>query len=155
MNNIPESLKTQLSRSSMRILIVEDNEVYRWMLHDYLSYCGYQVQCLANGDRWSTVLAEFQPDLILLDLKLHSDIDGYTLLAQLQQATNWRHIPVIVVSAYAFKADVQRALNLGAREYLVKPISCSGLSQAIQNQLRNSLVENESSLPTFIPSAVG
>lgn len=71
----------------------------------------------------------------MLDLKLPG-IDGYTLLEQIQQS-DWQHLPVIVVSAFAFKADRERALNLGARRYLVKPVNLNELKQAIQEELHN------------------
>ncbi|WP_332248829.1 response regulator [Mastigocladopsis repens] len=69
----------------------------------------------------------------MLDLKL-PDIDGYTLLEQKQQS-NWRHIPVIAVSAFAFKADERRARSLGAIQYLVKSVNLDELQQAIQEVL--------------------
>lgn len=118
-----------------RILLVEDNDLNRQMLQDYLVFSGYQVLSIANASGFFQALADFQPNLILLDLKL-PDIDGYTLLQQIQQATNWRHIPVIVVSAFAFRADKQRALSLGARRYFVKPVNLSDLKQAIEDELR-------------------
>ena len=117
-----------------RILLVEDNDLNRQMLHDYMTFCGYQVLSLASGSGFFEALADFQPQLILLDLKL-PDIDGYTLLEQLQQRTEWQHIPVIIVSAFAFKADQQRALSLGARRYFVKPVNLSNLRQAIADEL--------------------
>ena len=119
-----------------RILIVEDNDLNRQMLHEYIVFCGYQVLSLRGGTGFFEALAEFQPQLILLDLKL-PDIDGYTLLKQIQQSTEWGYIPVIIVSAFAFKADQQRALSLGARRYFVKPLNLSNLKQAIADELDN------------------
>jgi CheY-like chemotaxis protein len=55
---------------------------------------------MANGSGLSQALAGFQPHLIWLDVKL-SDVDGYTLLEQLQQSPHWQHIPVIIVTALA------------------------------------------------------
>lgn len=104
------------------------------MLEDYLVFCGYQVLSLAFGSGFFQALGDFQPHLILLDLKL-PDIDGYTLLEQMGQRSEWQVIPVIVVSAFAFKADRQRALNLGARRYFVKPVSLRDLKQAIEEEL--------------------
>ena len=117
-----------------RILLVEDNNLNRQMLEDYLVFCGYQIMGLAFGADFFQALADFQPHLVLLDLKL-PDADGYALLEQIGQRPEWRTIPVIVVSAFAFKADQQRALNLGARRYFVKPVSLRDLRQAIEDEL--------------------
>lgn len=124
----------QASFPGARILLVEDNSINRQMFDDYLVHCGYQVLALANGSGFFQALADFQPHLILLDLKL-PDIDGYTLLEQIQNS-NCQHIPVIVISALAFRADEQRARNLGVNQYLIKPIKLDELQQAIQEVLR-------------------
>lgn len=116
-----------------RILLIEDNPSNRLLLEDYLIECGYQVLSLEAGSGFFAALTNFQPNLVLLDLKL-PDIDGYTLLEQMAQLP-CRVIPVIVVSAFAFKADQQRALNLGARRYFVKPVSLKDLRQAIDQEL--------------------
>ena len=117
-----------------RILLVEDNETNQRLMTDYLSYCGYNVCAVTEGAQFPTVMDTFKPHLILLDLKL-PDLDGYTLLSQIQANPDWQRVPVIVVSAYAFQRDQQRALALGARRYLVKPIRLSQLTQAIDAEL--------------------
>lgn len=119
---------------SKKILLVEDNYLNRQMLEDYLVFCGYQVLGIANGSSFFQALADFQPQLILLDLRL-PDVDGYTLLEQIRQKSDWQNIPVVVVSAFAFKADQQRALALGAKRYFVKPVSLRDLKQAIEEEL--------------------
>ena len=119
-----------------RLLIVEDNTLNRLMLNDYLMFCGYHVMSLACGANLLKEVVSFQPHIILLDLKL-PDIDGYILLEQLQLNPQWRDIPVIIVSAYAFKADRQRAMNLGARQYFIKPVNLIDLKQAIEQEIAN------------------
>jgi len=119
---------------NQRILLVEDHDLNRLLLSDYLYYLGYQVLGLAEGSGFFQAIADFQPHLILLDLKL-PDIDGFTLLEQIQTQQQWQHIPVIVVSALAFKVDEQRALRLGARRFFLKPTNLSQLQQAIQEEL--------------------
>jgi CheY-like chemotaxis protein len=118
-----------------RILLVEDNETNQRLMTDYLNYCGYTVAAVTEGRQFAGAMTDFQPHLILLDLKL-PDLDGYTLLTQIQARPDWQKVPVIVVSAYAFQRDQQRALGLGARRYLVKPIRLSQLTQAIDAELQ-------------------
>ena len=126
-------------RLNIKILLVEDNDVSRQLMTDFLTHCGHDVLSLAEATSFRAVMARFQPDLILLDIKL-PQIDGYALLQQLQQEPTWRNIPVIVVSAFAFRADQQRALNLGARRYLVKPVKLAELTTAIQAEAEHLFV---------------
>ncbi|GAX39907.1 response regulator receiver protein [Tolypothrix sp. NIES-4075] len=119
---------------SKRILLIEDNDVNRILLDDYLNYWGYDVQSLSEASTFFSTIEQFQPELILLDLKL-PDIDGYTLLEKMHKLPDYVNIPVIVVSAFAFKADQQRALDLGACRYFVKPVNLIDLIQAIEEEL--------------------
>jgi len=119
---------------TIRILLVEDHEINRRLLQDYLSFRGYEVFGIADGADFFTALTEYCPDLILLDLKL-PNMDGFTILEQLQTHTELPQIPVIVISAYAFESDQQRALELGATHYLVKPIKLDSLRQLIETTI--------------------
>lgn len=120
--------------TQQRVLLVDNNDLNRQLLEEYLVSYQYQVLSISSGSSFFQALAEFQPHLILLDLKL-PDIDGYTLLARIKQGTDWQYIPVIVVSTLAFAADQQRAFNLGVRRYFVKPVNLSDLRQAIHDEL--------------------
>lgn len=117
-----------------RLLLVEDDNANRQMMHDYLSYCGYEMRSLDSGLNLFQTLTEFHPHLVLLDLKL-PDVSGYTLLQQMQEHSMWSQIPVIVVSAFAFRADQLRAINLGARRYFVKPLNLVQLERVIFEEL--------------------
>ena len=119
--------------SNPRILLIEDNDTSRQLMSDYLHYYGYRVLSLSHGTSVLPTIEQFQPHVILLDLKL-PDIDGFTILQQFQQR-NYTKIPVIVVSAFAFQSDQQRALSLGARRYFVKPVNLAKLKRAICEEL--------------------
>ncbi|MFB2767879.1 response regulator [Pelatocladus sp. BLCC-F211] len=121
-------------RGKKRILLIEDNDINRMLLSDYLSYCRYEVQSFPEGSTFFDTIEDFKPDLILLDLKL-PDIDGYSLLEEKQRKTDLKYIPVFVVSAFAFKADQEKAMKLGARRYFVKPINLTELVMAIEEEL--------------------
>lgn len=120
---------------SKRILIAQGNDINRQILEDHLGFSGYEVFSLASGSGFFQALADFQPNLILLDLRL-PDIDGYTILEELQREDRWRQIPVIAVSASAFRSDQQRLLNLGVSQYFVSPVVLTDLIRAIQAELR-------------------
>lgn len=124
--------------SPIRILLIEDNEPNRRLLEDYLIYQGYSVLSLASGTGFEQTLIEFQPHVMLLDLRL-PDIDGCDILEQMQQNPQLSGVPVIVVSARAFITDQRRALGLGARRYLVKPIRLQELLQVIREELTQSI----------------
>ncbi len=112
-----------------RILLVEDNDYHRLMVKDFLVSKDYQVLSLPNGEDLLSCVAKFKPNVILLDLRL-PQIDAYSLLKQLKQS-QWRFIPVIIISAYSFEKYKQKALDLGAYSYLTKPIRLEAISDAI------------------------
>ncbi len=115
----------------IKILLIEDNDISRQLFSDFLLDCGFDILSLAEGKSFTSSVKNFKPDLILLDIKL-PDIDGYELLRILQTTPEWTQIPVIVISAFAFQSDQRRAISLGARRYLVKPVRLIELTEAIQ-----------------------
>lgn len=133
------SAPTSGVKSLARILLIEDNPTSRQLMSDYLEHYGWNVLSLEQGAAFPSAMSQFKPHLVLLDLKL-PDLDGYTLLEQVQQHGEWCRVPVIVVSAFAFQSDREKALNLGARQYLVKPVNLIQLRQAICEELGYSLV---------------
>jgi two-component system cell cycle response regulator DivK len=124
-----------------RILLLEDNATSRQLMSDYLEYYGYTVLGLAQGSLLFDAVEQFCPQIILLDLKL-PDMDGFALLQQFRQRAEWQRIPIIIVSAFAFQADQQRALNLGAQRYFVKPVNLSQLRNAIRDELSLVIVSH-------------
>jgi two-component system, cell cycle response regulator DivK len=131
-----ELLTRQASKphDEKRILLVEDHDVNRMLLSDYLTHFSYSVRSLSHAATFFPNLEQFRPNLVLLDLKL-PEIDGYTLLEEIQQKPEWQNTPIFVISGFAFKADKQRALDLGARNYFVKPINLNHVRQAIEAEL--------------------
>ena len=116
-----------------RVLLFEDSETNRRLFHDLLEMKGYHVHSLPNGLHFFQAIAEFNPALILLDLKM-PEVDGYTLLQQLQNSPLCT-IPVIVVSAYGLEREKRRALQLGARSYLTKPVAIEEVIRAVEAEL--------------------
>jgi two-component system, cell cycle response regulator DivK len=112
--------------NSGRILVVEDNVLNLKLVRDVLQVAGYEVIEAATGEQGIMLAIEGRPDLILMDLQLPG-IDGSEALRAIRQDPRTTAIPVVAVSAFAMKADRERALREGFDGYLEKPISIRAL----------------------------
>ncbi|MEL6136097.1 MAG: response regulator [Cyanobacteria bacterium J06626_23] len=121
-------------QTGSRILLIEDDYGNRVLFTDFLKYCGYKVLPLADGTDYMDAIAAFQPHLILLDIKLPR-MSGLSIIETLQNHHQFKTIPILVVSGYAFQSDRQKALALGAVGYLTKPVQPAHLQTAIQAAL--------------------
>ncbi len=124
----------------MRILFIEDNQLNREAIAEYLELEGYEVRALSSGYNFLKYIQEFKPNLILLDIKLPG-IDGFSLMEQLKNS-EWTEIPVVILSALSFAQDKHRAFQLGARRFLVKPAILREIGRAIQAEIKQLTVDN-------------
>ncbi len=108
------------------ILVVEDEADLLLMLRVSLEVAGYRVIGVASGEEAIDVLQRETPDAIILDLLLPG-IDGWEVLERLRDAGHFPRIPVVVASAHASPETKQRAMSLGCRGYLSKPLSIEAL----------------------------
>lgn len=108
------------------ILVVEDEEDISLMLQDRLMYLGFYVTIAGNGAEGIAILERMTIDGILMDIQMPV-MDGITMLKHIQE----RHskIPVIALSAEANKDKLIQAIELGAIDYLLKPIDINLLSK--------------------------
>lgn len=102
-----------------KILIVEDDEFLSKMYAAKLDLEGFQVTEAATGLQGLKAVEKDKPDLILLDLNL-PEMDGFEVLKRIKEAENTRDIPVLVLTNYAQKDNIDKCLNLGASDYLIK-----------------------------------
>lgn len=101
------------------VLIVEDDEFLRGLFIRKLSSEGLTVNGAGDSTAAFSSIAETKPAIILLDLMLPG-IDGYEILSQLKGADETKDIPVIVISNLGQRAEIDRAMSLGARDFMVK-----------------------------------
>jgi DNA-binding response OmpR family regulator len=120
---------------SARILIVEDEPDIRELLHTVLSLAGYATAQAENGRVGLQRMLEFRPDLVLLDLEM-PDIDGLGFLQGKSKQLEFRHTPVIVLSAKSRTPDVMQAINMGADNYIAKPFDLCVVLENVQRLAR-------------------
>ncbi len=102
-----------------KIIIVEDEEILRNLLEKKLSGEGYSVEVAENGEEGLMKIRANRPDLILLDIVMPK-MGGFEMLEEMQKDDNIKDIPVIIVSNSGQPVEIDRAQNLGARDWLVK-----------------------------------
>jgi len=117
-----------------RLLIVDDDSEIRAELSAYLSAHFFWVQTAANGEEAERHLADREFDVILLDLWLGSE-NGFDVLRRLRQT---RNTPCIMVTAQDEVTDKIVGLELGADDYLVKPVNLRELLARIRTLIRRS-----------------
>jgi two-component system, cell cycle response regulator DivK len=121
--------------SVARILVVEDNALNLKLIRDVLQFAGYEVVEATTGEEGIELAIEDDPDLILMDLQLPG-IDGSEALRSIRSDPRTSAIPVVAVSAFAMKADRERAFRDGFDGYLEKPISVRALPGQVSGFLK-------------------
>ena len=102
-----------------KILIVEDDRFLRELITQKVGAEGYEVVGATDGEEGLRVAGEENPDLILLDLILPA-MDGFEVLRQLKGAAATKDIPVIILSNLGQKEDIDKCMQLGAIDYMIK-----------------------------------
>jgi DNA-binding response OmpR family regulator len=117
-----------------RILFVEDDPALAQVVSDILVFEGYEVELVNDGNLAISRAAQFQPDLVLLDLMLPGT-NGFDLCQILRRG---RRAGVIILTARTQKADKMRGLDLGADDYVTKPFDTDELLARIRAVIRRS-----------------
>lgn len=103
----------------MKVLIIDDSTINNMLLQDILESEGYEVFSALNGREALQVLENQTPEMILLDIMM-PEINGFDLLKKFRE--DELNIPVIVISAYNSTDYFERAKDLGAIDYMLKPV---------------------------------
>jgi class 3 adenylate cyclase len=124
------------------ILIVDDNRVNRLLLGRGLEHEGHTLVFAEHGAEALDLLRHRRFDLMLLDV-LMPELDGYGVLEELQRDPHLRDIPVIVTSALDELDSVVRCLEMGAEDYLTKPVNHVLLTARINGSLEKKRLRDQ------------
>ena len=114
-------------------MILEDDEAIAELMSFYLQEEGFQTSISTRGAGFADKVAEYQPDLITLDILL-PDTDGFRVFRILQEDDRIKNIPVIFVSV--LEKEREKGILMGARGYVVKPFSENEFKDTVISILR-------------------
>ena len=118
-----------------KILIVEDNPDLLMLMHHMLKV-HYRVFVAQNGKEALDIVYKTNLDLIISDMMM-PEMDGLELTQTLKEDDNYKHLPIILLTAKTQEEDKEEALRIGADEYLTKPFRLSELKLRIDNIIEN------------------
>lgn len=119
------------------ILLVEDNPINIETFSNYLTSRGYRLIFASDGQEAINIAIAQKPDLILMDIQMPV-LDGISAIAKIRETPdiNINSIPIVALTALAMIGDRERCLEIGANEYLTKPVKLSHLTAIIQKHLQ-------------------
>jgi PAS domain S-box-containing protein len=133
---LPKFISPEQLNKNQLILVIDDDPATRELLAGCLKKLGYQVALASSGEQGLILARHLKPRVITLDIMM-PDLDGWGVLSRLKADAELNDIPVIILSIVE---DRNQGYNLGASEYLTKPVNRDQLQQVLKKyQLEQQL----------------
>lgn len=124
------------------VLIVDDEETQQLLMRRVMEKEGYRVMEAANGEECLELCQHHTPDIILLDA-IMPVMDGFTCCQQLKALSQTKQVPVLMITALEDKQSVNKAFEVGATDYVTKPIHWAVLIQRVRRLIKESQLYRE------------
>ncbi len=121
--------------SKTRILLVDDEPKLVRLVQEILTATNYEILVACNGTHGLEMAAVEKPDLILLDLILPGNMDGYEVARRVREFSD---VPIIMLTAKVREADILRGFETGADDYITKPFSAKELLARMRAVLKRT-----------------
>lgn len=136
------ALTAAVDTKGASILIVDDNLQNLELLNAYLEDLGYDIRLAHDGLEALAAVEQRQPDIILLDVMMPR-MSGYQCCVRLKGNPLTRDIPIVMVTALNEIADVERAVDSGANDFLTKPVNKLELITRVRSLLSVRLLKRQ------------
>jgi two-component system, cell cycle response regulator DivK len=104
------------------VLIVEDDESAQYIFGTILQSGGYRTLTARDAHAAQALLAESLPDLIIMDVGLPGEVDGFELTRRVRSDPATRDLPILVITVYTFESDQRQAEAAGCTKFMPKPV---------------------------------
>jgi PleD family two-component response regulator len=140
--NQPTTAPNPADDASARILIADDNQQNVELLEAYLAEIQCEIDTAFDGEQTLARVHETPPDLILLDIMMPK-ISGFEVCRKLKSNEATRSIQVLMVTALNQPGDIERAVQAGADDFLIKPVNKLELLVRVRSLLRVRRLQSE------------
>jgi CheY-like chemotaxis protein len=120
-----------VAAGSPRVLVVDDDEVIRQLITVNLELEGFEVHTAVDGQDCVERIKEIQPDVVTLDVMMPR-LDGWDTAARLRGDPELAGIPIVLLTARAQEADMERGTKIGVDAYLTKPFDPDELIETVR-----------------------
>lgn len=120
---------------STKILVVDDEPKLVRLVQEILLASGFDVQAASSGDQAIAAVVDQKPDLVILDIVLLGDLDGYDVARRLREFSN---VPIIMLTARIREAEMLRGFEAGVDDYITKPFSAQELLARVRAVLKRA-----------------
>ena len=128
--------ETEAPLPPSKVLIVDDNAQNLELLEAYMDELeGVTTLCAADGEKALELVVRESPDLILLDIMMPR-MSGFEVCKRLKSDPGTKDIPIIMVTALTEMGDIERAVEVGAEDYVTKPVNRVDLLMRVRSLLR-------------------
>lgn len=117
---------------SKRVLVVDDQPELRKLITMTLQMGDYEVDEAEDATQGYEKVKSFRPDILLLDVMMPGEMDGYQLCAKLKSDQSFSDLSVVLLTARGQASDIEQGEKAGADRYLVKPFSPLQLVQTVR-----------------------
>lgn len=124
------------------ILIVDDDDGARLLMSEALKQAGFSVFEAANGQQALDAFNQHEPDLVMLDVEM-PDMDGFTVCTKIRSQYGEHNVPVLMVTGLDDTQSIHRAYEVGATDFLSKPINWSILPYRVRYIVRMGKIVEE------------
>jgi len=118
------------------ILVIDDDAMNREVMEAFLSSENYDVLLASNGEDGLASANQNLPDAIVLDIRM-PDMSGFDVCQQLKSETSTGSIPIMIVSGFDDKKDIERGKEVGADDFLTRPFDGDDLLARVRRMVSN------------------
>ncbi|WP_343700176.1 ATP-binding protein [Chitinophaga sp.] len=126
-------------QADKKVLLMEDNAVNRMVMQEFFQYLGMPLLMADNGEDGLQMARRHLPDMIILDMHMPR-LTGREVIHAIRQDPVLQHVPLVVISADAFREQQELALREGVNEYLIKPVQFDELRRVIDKYFSSAVL---------------